>query len=95
MEDSELLLLIVIPVVISAIFGYMYFTSKFNTSRSHISQIQKSVHNEKPAHNTQYVPREFGLRTANRRIFNTNKGLRAYSVNTANFPLPGPKTTSN
>ena len=93
MEEREVLLLVVIPVVISIVFGYMYFKSK-SKMKIKSSQIDQSVDRVTET-STLYVPKEVGHRTTNRRIFSTNKGLRAYSVNTSNFPLPGPKTVPN
>lgn len=35
-----------------------------------------------------YIPREVGHRTGQKRVFVTNKGLRAYEVNEHGWPLP-------
>lgn len=101
MDDNEILLLMVIAALFVASVAYLYFRFKgyFKKSSSVVEQIQESVpRSQKPGHKPQstmsamYIPKHMGHNTGQKRVFNTNKGLRSYYVTAENTPLAGPKT---
>ena len=64
---------------------YQYETLPATTATERLEQQRAEQRRQVSAH---YQPRDFGHRTGVYRVFNTNKGLRTYEINSEGYPLP-------
>jgi predicted lipid-binding transport protein (Tim44 family) len=102
MDDTDAFLIFVLVLLILVGFGFMYFRNKPTSAPSGRAGAAASAAHRMPQpkrpgqpadpNKTMYIPKEIGTRTGQKKVFQTNRGLRLYETNEHGFPMPAPKS---
>lgn len=83
-----LVLLITLLVVVVIVLYRKYRQGEDSSSDSTDSQVEKKNKKNRKTLKAMYTPQSVGVRTGNKRLFKTNKGLRVYDTNEKGWPMP-------